>query len=317
MKKIIMVLGPTATGKTHYAVALAEKFGGEIISADSRQVYRGLDIGSGKDLSEYTVPYHLIDIMEPGSEYSLADFLTDSSAAIDNVLERGKLPVVAGGTALYLHGLLSGYQLRGGAPDTGFREKLRAMDNETLRAELAALEPDCEILRKEPDNRIRIIRRIELARGGSPEGAKEPELPKDREYLVFGVLRSRKDVRERIELRLRERLEQGMLKEIEDLHAGGMSWERLEFLGLEYRYVALYLQGKISYDEMFVTLLAKIRQFAKRQDSWYRKLERDGFRIYWLKPENFEAEAVALTADFLAGKPLPEPEFRLSAVQES
>lgn len=319
-QKIIMVLGPTASGKTKFGVNLAANINGEIIGADSRQVYRGLDIGSGKDLAEYTlhdgrsVPYHLIDILEPGEEYSLADFLTDADRAINDITARGKVPCVVGGTALYLHGLLSAYQLQGGAPDMAARTELRKLDNAQLRETLRELDAENPILQKEPDNRIRLIRAIELARGGDPGSAREPDLSTEREYLIFGVLRSRETVRNNIELRLRQRLEQeGMLDEGRRLHEQGMSYERMEFLGLEYRAMALYLQGKTTEEEMFETLLAKIRQFAKRQDSWFRKLERDGFPIHWMSPEKVE-EAIDLATRFLAGEDPGDPVFRLSDV---
>ena len=194
-QKIIMVLGPTASGKTKFGVHLAASVNGEIIGADSRQVYRGLDIGSGKDLAEYDlpdgqhIPYHLIDVAGPNDEYTLADFLTDADRAIDDIISRGKTPVIVGGTALYLHGLLSTYQLHGGAPDKKVRAELRTMETEELRKLLDELDPRNNITRKEPDNRTRIIRAIEQARGGVPE--KEPDLKKDREYLIFGVLRDR------------------------------------------------------------------------------------------------------------------------------
>ena len=319
-QKILMVLGPTATGKTHFAVNLAAAVNGEIIGADSRQVYRGLDIGSGKDLSEYTlpdgtqVPYHLIDVADANDEYTLADFLTDSDRAINEICARNAVPVVAGGTALYLHGLLSAYKLHGGAPDPDGRKELRKLSTEELITMLRELDPENPIPAKEPENRIRLIRAIELARGGNPDLAKEPDLPEDREYLILGVLRDRESVRQRIEQRLRDRIEkENMLEEAVRLHEQGVSYERLEFLGLEYRHMALYLQGKMTKEEMFETLLGKIRQFAKRQDSWFRKLERDGFPIYWMKPEELD-RAVELAQTFLRGDDLPPVTFRLSDV---
>ncbi len=319
-QKILMVLGPTATGKTHFAVNLAAAVNGEIIGADSRQVYRGLDIGSGKDISEYTlpdgtrVPYHLIDVADVNDEYTLADFLTDSDRSINEICARNAVPVVAGGTALYLHGLLSAYKLQGGAPDRTGRAELRKLSTEELIAMLKELDPENPIPAKEPGNRIRLIRAVELARGGDPEHAKEPDLSEDREYLIFGVLRDRKDVRCRIEQRLRDRIEnENMLDEAVRLHEQGVSYERLEFLGLEYRHMALYLQGKMTKDEMFETLLGKIRQFAKRQDSWFRKLERDGFPIYWMRPDELD-RAVELARNFLGGAELPPVTFRLSDV---
>ncbi len=321
-QKIIMVLGPTASGKTKFGVALAAALNGEVIGADSRQVYRGLDIGSGKDLAEYTlpdgtdVPYHLIDVAEPDEEYTLADFLSDADRAIDDICERGKVPVIVGGTALYLHGLLQTYQLHGGAPDKAERTELRSLDTETLRKMLLELDPESPIPQKEPENRVRLIRAIEQVRGG--EVRKEPVLPQNREYLIFGTLRDRKDVHARIAARLQERLEkENMLDEGRFLHdEKGVSYERLEFLGLEYRYMALCLQNKITEAEMKEQLLAKIRQFAKRQDSWFRKLERDGFSIYWMPPEQ-TADAVRIAELFLHDKTdsLPPVTVRLSEIK--
>ena len=317
--KIPVVTGPTACGKTSFAVALSAKIDGEIISADSRQLYRGLDIGSGKDLAEYTltggvrIPYHLIDIADPNHPYNLAEFMRDCHAAIAQIHARKKVPVLAGGTALYLDSVLRGYSLEGGAPDHEKREALRSIPTEELREQLRKLEPDSEILRKEPDNRTRIIRRIELLvqQPDTPllEKANSPEAKY--ESLVLGVLRSRAELHQRIEMRLDSRLKEGMLDEAVRLHEQGVSWERMEFFGLEYRYMALHLQGKISFQEMRDTLLSKIRQFAKRQDSWFRNMERKGIDIYWFRPEQF-GEALKTTQQFLRGEPLEKPVFRLS-----
>ena len=317
--KIAVVTGPTASGKTSFAVRLAAALHGEIISVDSRQIYKGMDIGSGKDLGEYTlpdgraIPVHLIDIVEPGYPYNLAEFMRDCHAAVASIHERGNLPLLCGGTALYLDAVLRSYTLQGGAPDPERRREKRALPTEELRRLLAALEPDSEILRREPDNRIRIIRRLEQLEE-SPDtallnsaNAVHPEY----EFLVIGVLRSRSELHRRIEQRLDERLAHGMLEEAVRLHEQGVSWERLEFFGLEYRYMALHLQGKLTFQEMRDQLLIKIRQFAKRQDSWFRNMERNGIKIYWFKPEDFSG-ALELTESFLAGETLPEPAFKLS-----
>lgn len=250
---IIAITGPTATGKTALAVELAKKYNGEIVSADSRQVYKYLDIGSGKDIEEYgNVPYHLIDIMPPNGKYHLKAFCDDARAAIQDIASRGKLPIVCGGTPLYLHALLKDYDLYGDAVSD---IKLNA--------------------------------------------------------LTMGVLFPRLTVRKRIELRLDERLNNGLIEEIQELHeTHKMSWEELEFLGLEYRDVSLYLQGVMTLEEMRNTLLRNIRQFAKRQDIFFRKMEREGVDIYWL-PKGSRPQAVSLIDRFLAGEELPPPEFRL------
>lgn len=321
MKKLrtAVVTGPTATGKTAFAVRLAAALQGEIISADSRQVYRGLDIGSGKDLSEYIladgerVPSHLLDIVDPQYPYNLAEFMRDCHAAMADIHARGHLPVLCGGTALYIDSILRSYCLQGGAPDPEKRSEKRGMSTEELREMLFRLEPESEILRREPDNRTRIIRRIEQLEEQPDhsllQAANHPV--SDYDFLVIGVLRSRAELHQRIEQRLDERLTQGMLDEAVRLHDQGVSWERLEFFGLEYRYMALHLQGKMTFQEMRDTLLVKIRQFAKRQDSWFRNMERNGIRIHWFRPDEFSG-ALELCRKFLNGDPLPEPSFKLS-----
>lgn len=318
-QKVIVILGPTASGKTGAAVRLAASLKGEIISCDSRQVYRGMDLGTGKDLEEYTlpsgekIPYHLIDIADPNDTYNLAEFLRDCHKALALLREKNVPGILAGGSALYLDGILRQYQLKGGAPDEKFRQELWDTPTEKLQEKLRNLEPDSPILLREKENRSRLIRRIEmlLLAPDSPllEGTLGPEEGYD--FFVTGIFRPREEIRSRIEIRLRQRLEMGMIEEISALHKQGVPWEKLEFFGLEYRYIALYLQGKLSYEEMFTELLAKIRQFAKRQDSWFRYLERHNVPIYWFR-EGEEDLLCSMSRDFLAGKPLPEPSLRLS-----
>ena len=272
--KAAVVTGPTATGKTALAVKLAKKFDGEIISVDSRQVYKGLDIGSGKDIEEYEdVPYHLIDIADPAKEvYNLARFCRDAFAAIEDITRRGKLPVLCGGTALYLLALLDGYTLPGGE-----------------------LPPRCS-----GQPRIRQDR--------SCEDSFVP--PFELDALILGVYFPRAQVRERIQIRLDKRLAEGMIEEEKRLVDAGVTLQQLEFFGLEYREMALYLAGKQTLTEMRDILLNKIRQFAKRQDIFFRKMEREGHVIHWLKEGNFD-EAVNLIQLFLQGETLPPPEFKL------
>ena len=272
--KILAVTGPTATGKTALAVELAKEFDGEIISVDSRQVYKGMDIGSGKDIAEYgEVPYHLIDVAQPGKEvYNLSRFCRDAFAAIDDIASRGKLPVLCGGTALYLHALLQGYELPGGelAPRQAGVERVRQSGTEN------SFQPPCEL-----------------------------------DPLVLGVLYPRRTVRERIEKRLDARFAEGMIDEIRQLHdVAGVSWEQLEFFGLEYREIARYLQGKCSHQEMRDQLLDRIRQFAKRQDIFFRKMERENIVIHWLRSGSFP-EAEKLVSAFLSGETLPDVQFKL------
>lgn len=270
--KTIAITGPTATGKTALAVRLARIFDGEIISVDSRQVYRGMDIGTGKDLAEYgEIPHHLIDVADPAvDEYNLARFCQDAFAALREIHARGKLPILCGGTALYLTALLAGYRLPGKALEhTDKRERQNSGD----------------------------------AFSFTPPVVLEP--------LVLGVYYPRSEVHRRIEARLDARLDAGMIEEIRQLHEAGVSFEKLEFFGLEYREIGRYLQGECTREEMRYTLLCRIRQFAKRQDIFFRKMEREGHQIHWLR-EAREPNPETLVADFLAGRPLPEPVLRMS-----
>lgn len=272
---ILVLTGPTATGKTRLAVKLAKHFNGEIISADSRQVYRGMDIGSGKDIEEYeNIPYHLIDIADPAHEvYNLGRFCRDAWQAIDEITKRGKLPVICGGTALYIAAILDGYRLPGGA--------------------LPPRSYDTPRIRQNPD---------------APDSFTPPFAVKP---LIMGMYFPRTEVRKRIEARLDARLQNGMIEEIRHLHDDcNVAYETMEFFGLEYREISLFLQNRCTYDEMRSTLLNRIRQFAKRQDIFFRKLEREGHQIYWIK-EGKDPDPFALTADFLAEKKLPEVSFRL------
>ena len=317
--RIIILLGPTACAKTSFGVALATRLHAAVLSADSRQIYRGLDIGTGKDLAEYAppgqpaVPYKLIDILPPDDEYSLAEYLRDAAAAVNEVEADGRVPLFVGGTALYLHGMVFSYHLAPGAPVPEFRAYLRSLDTAALRRLLLELDPASVVPTNEPDNRIRLIRAIELARAANanelPNELERPFPPSD--FLVLGLYRPRSETRARILQRLDERLAHGMVDEAERLHAEGMSWEKMEFLGLEYRYLARYLRGQLTMEEMHDQLYAKICQFAKRQDSWFRKFENDGCPIRWLRPDQLD-DAERLCRDFLAGRPLPAPDFRLA-----
>ena len=274
--RVIAVTGPTATGKTRLAVQLARKFSGEIISVDSRQVYRKMDIGTGKDLEEYgEIPCHLVDIADPGKgDYNLWRFCHDAYEAIDDIASRGKVPVLCGGTALYLEALLKGFSLPGGALPP--REK----GVPRTRREDAGVEGD-------------FVAPFKL------------------DALVLGVYFPRLEVRERIEMRLDARFDAGMIDEVRDLHdKSGVSYDQLEFYGLEYREIALFLQGQVSFEDMRCNLLNRIRQFAKRQDIFFRKLEREGHQIHWLKA-GIDPDPEKLISDFLTGKKIAEPEFRL------
>lgn len=313
--KIVVVTGPTATGKTALAIKLADYFAGEIISVDSRQVYRGMDIGTGKDLDEYRideriVPYHLIDIADPCYAYNLMEFCRDAHSAVKKISGAGHLPILSGGTAMYLNALLSGFSLPGAPPDEAKRRELDSKTVAELDELLKHTAPGLFAELKDHNNRTRILRALEKAQ--APGRVPDIE-PLKLESLIIGAYFPRKTVHQRIESRLDARLQGGMIEEIERLHNNGVSWERLDFLGLEYRYVAEYLQGKTNYAEMREKLLIKIRQFAKRQDIWFRKMERDGHVIHWLPGGDFE-QAKTLINDFLSGKSLPEPDIRIKDI---
>ena len=313
--KTVVVTGPTATGKTALAVKLADCFEGEIISVDSRQVYRGMDIGTGKDLDEYEVdgkkiPFHLIDIADPCYAYNLMEFCRDAREAVKHICESGHLPILSGGTAMYLNALLSGFSLPGAPPDEARRRELQSKSVAELDELLKKTDPKLFAELKDHNNRTRLLRALEKAVAPERLAASSPLKLKS---LILGPYYSRKTVHQRIESRLDARLKEGMVEEIQKLHDNGVSWERLDFLGLEYRYVAEYLQGKTDFKEMRDKLLIKIRQFAKRQDIWFRKMEREGHDIYWIPEGNLET-AKQLVSDFLADKPLPEPELRIKDI---
>ncbi len=311
--KTIIVTGPTATGKTALAVELARRFDGEIISVDSRQVFRGMDIGSGKDLAEYgDVPYHLIDVADPGEPYDLFAFVRDARSALADIVRRNKLPVLCGGSVLYLDALLKGYSLDGAKPDMALRENLDKLSLAELNRKLDELAPPDLEQFKDRDNALRVRRAIEntLAAGSAVRRNVEAGLLEN--SLVIGVYYPRKTVHERVESRLDSRLQQGMIEEIKYLHdEKHVAWKTLERYGLEYRHVSEYLQGKCDYTVMRNTLLYSIRKFVKRQDIWFRKLEREGVNIHWV--ENGNADVAAdLTTRFLAGETLPESPLKLS-----
>jgi tRNA dimethylallyltransferase len=296
-------------------VRLAYEFGGEIVSADSRQVYRGMDIGTGKDLAEYkiklktksgkskviNIPYHLIDIVDPKEEFNLAQFQKLAYQAIDNILSRGKLPIVVGGTGLYVQAIVDGYKLPAAAPNKKLRSELEKMNTEELWLKLAKLNPNFANRLSESDkkNKRRLIRYLEIASGG--EGKKNifSSTNEERKYkvLILGLTWPKEILAERIYKRLIKRLEEeDMIAEVERLHSQGISWERLVSLGLEYKYIALYLQEKLDYDEMVEQLFRAIKKFAKRQMTWLRRWERQGAKIHWIKDKK---EARRLVKKFL------------------
>lgn len=275
----IVILGPTASGKTRLGMGVAREVGGEIISADSRQVYRGMDIGTGKDLDEYgETPYHLIDILNPGDEFNVFLFQRLCFAAMDEIRGRGRVPVIVGGTGLYLDAVLRGYRMVEAPEDPGLRAELAGLSPEELASRLLALNPR---LHNTTDllDRERLARAIEIA---EYERNHEPEPLPEFHPMVFGVRWERSMLRRRITARLRARLDAGLIDEVERLHREGVSYETLDFYGLEYRFVARHLQGELTRNDLFQKLNSAIHDFAKRQETWFRRMERQGVGIHWL-----------------------------------
>ena len=284
---LLVILGPTASGKTSLAVAIAAGCKGEIISADSRQVYRQMDMGTGKDLKDYqleggNIPYHLIDIMQPGEKYNLFEYQRDFLAVYTEITGRGNLPLLCGGSGLYLEAVLKGYQLLRVPVNPGLREQLAGKRMEELASILASF--------RKLHNTTDIIERKRLVRAIEIEVFQEehPLAPADHpdfDSLVFGLRFDRQLERKRITERLDSRLRQGLVTEVEGLLHRGIKPEQLIYYGLEYKFITLYLSGELSYDEMHTKLNTAIHQFAKRQMTWFRKMEREGFHIHWLKGE--------------------------------
>lgn len=294
---MICVLGPTASGKTRYAVDLALRLGGEIISADSRQVYRGMDIGTGKDLADYnidgtSIPYHLIDIVEAGSKYDLHRYQRDFAAAYLDITSRGKFPILCGGTGLYIEAVTKGYSIPDVAPDHQLRAELEKLETEKLIEMFESLTTPHNIT--EYDSRQRLIRAIEIAkyRNEHPEdegiysNPDKNSIPKFKEGDVkfIGLSVSRETRNAKIDKRLDERLEAGMVDEVKGLLDRGIPAENLLWYGLEYKFITKYLLGELIYDQMKEKLAIAIHQFAKRQMTWFRGMERRGTTIEWVDP---------------------------------
>lgn len=282
--KIIVILGPTACGKTRLAVELARQFNGEIVSADSRQVYRGMDIGTGKDLSEYTVPYHLINVANPKTRFDLAKYQRMAFAAIDNILKRGKIPILAGGSGLYLQAVVDNYKLPEVKENSVLRKKLEKSSAEKLFLKLKKLSPKiaARLNQSDKNNKRRLIRYLEILT--RDENFKIGKGAKKYSDLLIGVKFENNILKKRIFQRLVERFEkQNMIGEVENLRRQGLSWKRLEEFGLEYKFIALHLLGKLPYDEMVERLNAASYQFAKRQLVWFKRWEKQGAKIHWIK----------------------------------
>lgn len=304
----LILLGPTAVGKTSIGVALAGNFDGEIISADSRQTYRHLDIGSGKDLDEYNfegkpLPYHLIDITELPAEYNVYNYQKDFYRVFKDISLRKKLPVVVGGTGMYLDAVVRGYEMVILPENPGLHAELEAKSLEELGKMLLKEQPDLHVMAdlKEKERVIKALEIIEAKKNGIESTA--VERPDIRPFII-GTTLPRAELWKNISVRLKERLDGGMIEEVEGIYKSGITFERLEKLGLEYRFCSEYLQGKYkSRDELEEKLFIAIRQFAKRQETWFRMMERKGVEIHWLsfgsKAERIE-EAVSLVKENLS-----------------
>ena len=282
--ELITIIGPTASGKTAFAAALAARLDTEIISGDSRQVYRSMDIGTGKDLADYVVdgkqiPYHLIDICNPGDKYNVFEYQHDFHKAFEEIRKKGKLPILCGGTGMYIESVLRGFKLLDVPQNPALRESLKGKS----LAELEQILASYKVLhnKTDVDSAQRAIRAIEI------EEFYKTEAPDKREYapinsLIIGVDIDRELRREKISKRLRARLDEGMVDEVRAILARGVKPEDLIYYGLEYKFLTLYIIGQLTYDEMVSQLEIAIHQFAKRQMTWFRGMERRGLHIHWL-----------------------------------
>jgi tRNA dimethylallyltransferase len=294
---LIIILGPTASGKTELAVQLACRMDGEIISADSRQVYRGMTIGTGKDLGEYivhghNVPYHLIDIREPGYEYNVYEFLRDFTTAFLNITGRGKIPVLCGGTGMYIDAVLKGYKLPEIRNDRELLKDLKSRPDIELSEMLrrsGTLHNTTDLL-----DRDRMIRALFIAKSRKEGETFNIQLPEITSTII-GIRIEREILRKRITERLEKRLNEGMMDEVKSLLEKGLTPAQLKFYGLEYRYVTSFLEKKLSYDEMLRLLNIAIHQFAKRQMTWFRKMEREGHPIHWIDGSSDPEEKIRLS----------------------
>ncbi|MEJ2505810.1 MAG: tRNA (adenosine(37)-N6)-dimethylallyltransferase MiaA, partial [Ignavibacteriaceae bacterium] len=288
MFNLITILGPTATGKTKLAARLAKELNGEIISSDSRQVYKYMNIGTGKDLKDYivegqTISYHLIDIAEPTEEYNLYRFTIDFYNAYNKIKEKKKTPFLVGGTGLYVSSIIQNYKLKQADFNSLRRKELEELSEPQLRELLLNLKPNPHNITDQTE-KDRIIKAILIEESNSDALPKDIQSPNS---LNIGIKLERDKIRKRITKRLEERLNEGMIKEVKDLLKRGVTFEKLAYFGLEYKYLGLYLEGKLSYNEMFQKLNTAIHRFAKRQMTWFRKMEREGVKINWFEGKDF------------------------------
>ncbi|MDX9891005.1 MAG: tRNA (adenosine(37)-N6)-dimethylallyltransferase MiaA [Bacteroidales bacterium] len=295
MNRIITILGPTATGKTRIAALLAKELGGEIVSADSRQVYRKMDIGTGKDLSDYCIdgvqiPFHLIDIVEPGIEYNVFQYQQLAFSAIQDIQRRGKPVILCGGSGMYMEALLKGYKLFPVPENQTLRMEWSTISDEKLAEMLAQFKP----LHNQTDieTRTRLLRALEIEHYYQ----EHPELMEWTQpipSIIFGLHGDRDLIRQKITRRLKERLENGMIQEVQQLMDDGVNIQQLIRYGLEYKFVTQFILNEIDEKTLFQKLNIAIHQFSKRQMTWFRKMEREGFNIHWIDISKSEEEKIA------------------------
>jgi tRNA dimethylallyltransferase len=282
--KIVVVVGPTASGKSDCAVCVAKEFDGEVVSADSRQVYKGLDIGTGKITPEEMqgIPHHLLDVADPQTQCTVSDYKKLADHAINDIIQRGKLPILCGGTGFYIQAVVDNITLPEVSPNTELRKQLKEKPAVELFALLKEKDPEyAEVIDKY--NSHRLIRALEIVEtlGSVPPIQSAPQY----HSLQIGISTDNDTLRKKIKERLLKRIDQGMIEEVKQLHGEGMSWERMEEFGLEYRYIARYLQGKLSHEEMVEKLYNEIWHYAKRQKTWFKK----DARIQWFSVTDTES----------------------------
>ena len=316
--KIIAIVGPTSSGKSELAVSLAKHFNGEIISADSRQIYRGMDLGTGKVTGHWmqysppfkggirggykksiylykSIPHHLIDFVNPAKQYSVARFQRDAKKAIKDILKRGHLPIICGGTAHWIDAVVYNQEIPDVKPNPKLRARLEKLTAETLFARIVTKDPE-RAKTIDRHNKRRLIRALEIIEATGkpvPVLSQSANQPVSHNTLWLGITVDQKTLYKKIDVRLKQRIKQGMIKEVESLHKNGLSWKKLEAFGLEYKFVSLFLQKKITKDEMFTQLFFAIQHYTKRQMTWWKRNK----EIVWIKPD--VTKAVNLTKKFL------------------
>jgi len=298
---LIVVLGPTATGKTKLAVQIANKYSGEVISADSRQVYRGMDIGTGKDLNEYEIlnkqiPYHLIDIIAPEVDYSVYHFQKDFYNSYNQIIMNNSIPILCGGTGLYIESILLNYEMDEVNPDYKLRDELQNESHEKLIEKLKLLNSELHN-KTDISSKKRTIRAIEIAKNKKNK-KKKIEGAKEFNYCIIGISPERELVRKRITNRLKFRLNNGLIEEVESLLTEGLARERLDYFGLEYKFIGRYLDGSLNKNDMFQKLNTSIHQFSKRQMTFFRRMEKRGIKINWITNAEIDSAQKILSTYF-------------------